>query len=694
MPLRINDKRLIPAPLVTIGKSLQFTNDGRPLSTIFNITLRGTLLPNRGSPMSFGWHESDDDPPAETFITDDEKFDSLLSKQELLRELLSAPGFDFTYYSEGYDRVSCKPQLIDINFEPGIWVIRTDYTIQLQSPSLDKGRTELQEDDLLLGASGLNLRSVNDDWTIREREEDKGSYEVTRRVSAVASVIYTSGNFSYPSGYEPWRNAKTWVDYRLATVTGLDVNHFDLDLSGGTLYNLIEENETNKLEGSYSVSQRYIWNNQNYIERRNIQRVIEKSQLEDTGPIVERITINGTIEGLDPNNDPSGKLSNANDYWDILRPSLSTIVNANGEFISESIDRNEYRGTLDYNVQFVNNSGTNYTHVYDVSYVVQDGGNYFVSINGQIEGVTDDSLPSGRFNQAATGWSIIEPNVRSLAFAETSKIFGGVSQTGFTDFAINRQVGYNKSQGTINYNYTFGNKTDGSTNKYVDEYSIELSTTNPMSVGLAGLKINANINGNVRGIASGANLSERFNNALDGWSTIQTSLFNRVNTYISQIGGEAPGLRSSPLNKSVSLNKVAGIVNYSASFNNDESPPTGVAEMSWSIDEQWPQDIFAIQLIPGRSIGPILQNINTKSENRRNINISLTMYPKNGGYWSYGDVTVPRNLSSGLISSGIQDLGDHAGRGVYFYVAGDSEGWDWRNGLYTRNINIVYTPTG
>lgn len=98
MPLQIGSKKIIPAPLVTINKTANFTSDGRHLSSTFDIQLNGTILPNRGSPRSVGWWVGQGEPPDESaFVTDAQKFNSILAKQELIREALKPPGFELSW---------------------------------------------------------------------------------------------------------------------------------------------------------------------------------------------------------------------------------------------------------------------------------------------------------------------------------------------------------------------------------------------------------------------------------------------------------------------------------------------------------------------------------------------------------------------------------------------------------------------
>jgi hypothetical protein len=143
------------------------------------------------------------------------------------------------------------------------------------------------------------------------------------------------------------------------------------------------------------------------------------------------------------------------------------------------------------------------------------------------------------------------------------------------------------------------------------------------------------------------------------------------------------------LTRSVSVNTTQGIITYSARFNNQPSPTsTGVAIEDVVVDDTAANDIFAVQIIPGRSVGPIIQNVGTTNERKKSIQISLTLFPKYPtGYYTYADKTIPATIASGIISGIVSTVGT---RGTNWFLSGDSENWNYKNAFYTRNFNIVY----
>ena len=110
MPVKVNDKYLVPAPLVTFDKSYIVNGDGRTIGATYNITLAGQILPNKGNPVSNNadgtssafsndaWTSSkspDDDPahgPGGAGIDEGAELMSIMAKQEDIRHLFALNG--------------------------------------------------------------------------------------------------------------------------------------------------------------------------------------------------------------------------------------------------------------------------------------------------------------------------------------------------------------------------------------------------------------------------------------------------------------------------------------------------------------------------------------------------------------------------------------------------------------------------
>jgi hypothetical protein len=83
---------VIPGPLPTVSRETQTADDGTPVGALYTITLRGKIIPWKGSPDSAGsfWTASGY-PPDET-KTSDQMMGAILRKQEALTRLFSDQG--------------------------------------------------------------------------------------------------------------------------------------------------------------------------------------------------------------------------------------------------------------------------------------------------------------------------------------------------------------------------------------------------------------------------------------------------------------------------------------------------------------------------------------------------------------------------------------------------------------------------
>lgn len=710
MPITIGNKKLIPAPLVTFDKQLVFTDDGRPISSVYNITLQGTLLPSKGSPTSQGWYTGPGEPSDESFSDDASRHNSLLQKQEYIREAFTVPGFKLSYAPPGGNPVEFFPTLRSIEFEPGPWVIRSDYSIQLETNYVNRVGTSAE--DLFTLPSGVNanglfnvsgyfLDSVADNLQIRERDDGTGFVDVERTVSAKSRTTYNISGVTT----EAWKIAKAWVDVRLASAPFISGDSRFISTTGR--HNLVQEESINRLGGEYSVSQRYLYSpsNTSYQDNRQITRTYNPNLTADGGSVtVIDINVNGTIIGFDPSNNVTGRLNNARSYWDSISngTAIGLAVGAYGNPVNWNYVEDLSNGTINYSFNFVNNSGNIpiYRHNYTVNYSIGSNDLPTVNIQGTIEGVTldgryTDASGNIKWIQATSGWTAVSPNLKSLAFAETLLFTGSSS---FSDTPSSRTIGFDKPNGTINYNYVFGFTEGSSGDDYVHTYTVEFNTQNtkPDSGGsnIAGLLVNATINGTVQGLVTSATPDDpttRITNAKIGWAAIQDNLFTLVNNDYDVIGDNKPPLYSGHLNRTVSLNNIQGLVTYSTSFNNLPAPSGGtqIATEEITVEDTYSNDVFVVQPIPGRAIGPIFQNIGTITERRKNVNVTLVLHPKTSApttFWTVGDKNTIAAIASGLVSS-VAPVGT---RGTDWFISGDTDSWNWKAGLYTRTTNFTY----
>jgi len=695
MTLWINNKRIVPAPLVTINKQGIFSDDGRLVNTQYQIGLRGTLLPDMGSPRVSGWHASETDVPNDTtIVTVDASHNAILLKQEYMRELFANTGLYFYYAPSGQNAVECYARLNAISFDPGVWVQKCDYTIDLSANYLNKVGSSGIEDNWYLNSSGYGLVRVSDSFSIARREDSLTSYNIARTVAATAQTVW---NVSGIANGEAWKNAKAWVTARITSV-GMEDNYFNLPtgtISMTGYSNFIEEETVDKTAGSYTVTQRYNYGTQPYIENRRVSKSTQYPLLGDLSATITNISVNGTIQGFSTGNSVSGRLVNAYTYWNSIKDVLGSLVGAYGSGQLISLDEDWTNGTLSYGINYVNNTGSFYRHSYDVSFNNDTSSVPSVTIAGQIEGITLDGFwgPNGeKFNAAITGWQALQPTLKTLAFAYgNNTIFGsGLTASNFSNNPVAKTISHNKPNGVISYSYTFGYTEGSAGDAYTNIYSIDVSTQNAIGTN-GGYLVNATINGTVQGLQTSDSPSGRYDNASAAWSTVLGTIYNTVSGYVATYAPNTPGIKNRPVTRQISVNRNAGQIGYNFTYNNSlQASGTNVAIADISVEEVWPQDVVVPQIIPGRAAGPIIQNIGTKTEYRRNVSVTLIMGPNGTTHWTFSDRTGPRGVASGYFSNVMADLGVY---GTDWFIVGKNENWDWKNGVFNASFSTI-APSG
>ena len=189
MPVKVNDKYLVPAPLVTFGKNYLRSENGETIGVEYTIALAGTILPNKGNPIvetgtfesSFstdawaGTKSPDDDPDHNLDI--DDSLLSIMSKQEEIRKLFS-PGqaikveiLDLNLRSGGKG-IKFVGNVNSINFpSEGRWVLPCPYTVDLvttnfvQSVDGSEFTNSFNEDEFK-----YFVKSASETWDISEND--------------------------------------------------------------------------------------------------------------------------------------------------------------------------------------------------------------------------------------------------------------------------------------------------------------------------------------------------------------------------------------------------------------------------------------------------------------------------------------------------------------------------------------------
>ena len=321
MPVKINNQYLVPAPLVSFGKTYLSSENGETIGAEYNINLAGTLLPNRGNPVvdkdtflssfstdSWAGTKSPDDDPSHQIDDIDDSLLSIMSKQEELRKVFSigqAVQVEILDLNlrDGGRGIKFVGNVQSIQFpEEGRWVLPCPYTVALTTnnflTSVDDGDfTQHHSEDEFR----FFVRSASETWDVEESEQqyyrgDNSSttlkvYNITHNVRAVGQAVYsatgvfdaagdqaqtTKGRYDAPyvSGLAPWQQASGYV-YDVIQgggnnfpggVFSIDNNTFTFgdaffDNSGTDKYILADRTLTENIDvkaGSYSIQENFI----------------------------------------------------------------------------------------------------------------------------------------------------------------------------------------------------------------------------------------------------------------------------------------------------------------------------------------------------------------------------------------------------------------------------------------------------
>jgi len=407
MPVKVNGKYLVPAPLVTFGKSYLRSDNGDTIGAEYTISLAGTLLPNKGNPVvdsgtfessfsSSGWVETkspDDDPNHDVDI--DDSLLSIMSKQEQIRQLFS-PGqaikveiLDLNLRNGGKG-IKFVGNVNSINFpSEGRWVLPCPYTVDLSTTnfatSTDSG---VYTDTYTEDEFKYFVRSASETWDISENDQKFytghnsnnviKTYNITHNISAVGQAAYSAtGSFDpsgdqaqyingrydapYVSGLAPWQQASGYVHNVIEDDSGnlpigsiLDTKEaFSFgdaffDNAGNNFYILVDRTFTENIDirgGAYSLTESYkAFPSGAFTD--NIPAIASHNINVSVGNDgLTQVTIDGTINGLNTIS-PQG-LGNESRHE---KNSLTNALKYYNDFIYDDINPGGSRNTRAYHM--------------------------------------------------------------------------------------------------------------------------------------------------------------------------------------------------------------------------------------------------------------------------------------------------------------------------------------------------------
>jgi len=420
MPVHVTHKitgdtcALIPAPFVNISRDPIKTGDGRVIGVNFSITLTGTLLDSKGSPVArkdnsnlFDFEDpsvsaSLGGPYGEFYtgstagtgskalsqvISTDKKMKAILRKQEAIRNLFSQDGQTIEIVPvDGDHPIKLNPRVLSINFSEGNWVERCEYTIQLEADTLyAEGFSNKRDDDSdpaqphILG-SGKYISVFSEDWSIENNEQAESNtvpntYRMTHNINATGKRHYDSNGDLVA---EAWQQARDVVHSYLGT----DYPSLPPFMGSGSLclsekYGGFNQSRTERIDeanGTYGVVETWLLSSGNALETYNTTIRTGSQDPFITIAIDGNITGLNTVSACDRGALATTPLPTSTAYQNAFlkyqdltasglfginssvfkRANTSVGVEMNGNPLSVSVASNESQGTIAYNLEFNN----------------------------------------------------------------------------------------------------------------------------------------------------------------------------------------------------------------------------------------------------------------------------------------------------------------------------------------------------
>ena len=359
MPVIVNNKRILPAPIISFSKNPILSDDGVSIGADYTLSLNGKILQNKGNPisstgLSFSssmstdeWTatQSPDDDPLHG-IGDSDLLISTITKIEQLRSLVSPPtGIKIEIVGFAHDQgLKLYGDLKSFNVDSeGNWAKPANYTMEfgfsnfIGSANFGLFPTGSSEDSF-----SYYVASVKENWSIQEADQVvvntgnwsdiKKTYNITHSVDAKGKRVYNSSGVTI---LQPWQQASGYVQ----SVIGIGISNLPdslLGVTSGYYATNHKINETiDRTGGTYAVEETFSYvpsgtmpSGQLAFEECSIN--IDKSE----GALTS-VTIQGTINGIETNS-PTGvqatgvsRYSNATAYYNVIESGIYNRVKQN-----------------------------------------------------------------------------------------------------------------------------------------------------------------------------------------------------------------------------------------------------------------------------------------------------------------------------------------------------------------------------
>lgn len=679
--LYYSGKRIVPTPFVSINKDIQDAPGGK-FSTLYTITIAGTIVAYKGSPNSTGTFAVGNTDLSDEALSNDKHLGAIERKIEAIRQLFSQDGLKLEIYTDSTANsnfstpISCYPRVRSLNFPEGQWYNVVPYTITLECDHL-YGLTSLDDENF-----ANYISSASESWDIQEGD-GAHVFQLSHSVNAVGKRFYTPGATSGTLDYQPYEYARRYVSSKLGYNSGIVLNYVSgipstvININNYNPYNYIRTENENIPDGTYGVTESWILASgsavETYTARLNHPAIDATISLD--------LSIEGTIKGLfTAQNDYATAFNNAKLEFarvQALMPARASGFASGVYFNGYTVDYNPSQGSLNYSYQFNNRpyaSGTTEEYTVATRYNPEDY-KTTISIDGKIIGMLTDvqTDPTIKLRNAQTQWiNNVKPQLFNRIQLYSSGMFGA---SGFINNLrsnpISQDMTVNPVEGSVNYSYSYNNRNI--------DYAIE-----DFTVSRRFSRADANtvtVNGTIQGLDfTGSGIyTTRIQNAELAFPT-DSNVFSRIQTYVTGVY-----VNQTPYAREVSRSPYQGSISYSYEYNGLPTPIfSGCISEVISINDVNSCKIIPEIPVPGRTTGPVLQDVRAGTARQRNIAIELVFLPYSG-VPSYLNAYNQKPNTDIIINT-------VAPTGVQTYKVQDQENYDIYSSRYSRQTTFVWEP--
>lgn len=354
MPVKYNGSGLIPAPLLSINKSVIRGTGDTITGQDYTITLNGTIVNTDGT-----GNNNLDSPGASG--SSDTRMRGVQGGINFIRSLFAQDGGLLEVYSpeSQVNKLSCYCKVDSVNFDQGVWVQKCAYTVVLKTKYIDGNDLLNQLDD------------IQESWDIQELEN--GNATVSHKIQAKGRLLKINGTYNSPLSI-----AKQWVNSRAYNIVSNQLSeqvvgsgvmvpeiyqNAQVNIDDSYFYNRMRTDYTSPIDYTYSVTETFLRTLYQYQDEFSVS-----VNLEQDWPHRATININGVITGLSTHGyDNDARLANASGYYfALVEPNLYTRANlykprgytVNPVFLSKQISYDITPGNMKYGITYAALNGT------------------------------------------------------------------------------------------------------------------------------------------------------------------------------------------------------------------------------------------------------------------------------------------------------------------------------------------------